>query len=130
MARRAGASLGGDDDDDFYSGSSGAQEQQRLLVREQDESISMLSQSVQRVQKMAISVNEELSSQNKLLAEIDDEVDRTDTRLKSLQGRLRHLANDSDRGKCVSNSALASLLLLCGSLSAAFAFAAAAAGIA
>ena len=51
-----------DDDDDFYSGSGGAEEQKRLLVREQDENIGMLAQSVSRVQDMAIRVNEEITS--------------------------------------------------------------------
>ena len=105
MALRGRASLGNgapndDDDDDFYAGSSGgAAEQQRLLVREQDETIGQLHRTVERVQGMAIRVNEEISSQNKLLGEIDDEVERTDRGLKSLHHRLRNLANDNDRGK-------------------------------
>ena len=48
---------------------------------------------------MAVRVNEELAEQNKLISEIDDDVSRTDAGLKTLHGRLRNLANDSDRGK-------------------------------
>ena len=77
----------------------GGAEQQRLLCREQDETISQLSRTVERVQGMAVRVNDELREQHKLIGEIDDDVERTDSRLKSLHGKLRHLANDSDRGK-------------------------------
>ena len=108
MARRAAASIPGthedddDDDDDFYAGSNrrgGAAEQQRLLVREQDQTIRQLASSVDRVQGLARVVNDELHSQNALLDELDDDVERTDTRLKGLNTQLRKLANDSDRGK-------------------------------
>lgn len=99
MALRGRAALP-DDDDDFYGGgTSGAGEQQRLLVREQDETIGNLAKTVARVQGMAVAVNEELASQNKMISEIDDDVVRTDARLKTLNTKLRSLANDSDRGK-------------------------------
>ena len=88
-----------DDDDDFYSGSGGAEEQKRLLVREQDENIGMLAQSVSRVQDMAIRVNEEITSTSRLISEIDEDVERTDSRLKTLNTTLRKLSNNSDRGK-------------------------------
>jgi hypothetical protein len=105
MALRGRASLGAsgsaadDDDDDFYSGKGGAAEQQRLLVRDQDETISQLHRSVEKVHGMAVLINDDIRDQNKLLAEITDDVESTDSRLKSLHGKLRHLANDSDRGK-------------------------------
>ena len=123
-ALRGRATLGGsanndddDDDDDFYAGSSkGAAEQQRLLVREQDDTIGNLAKTVERVQGMAIRVNEELASQNKLIDEIDGEVVKTDSRMKMLNTKLRHIANDSDRGKycliCVLLGVLGVLVLL------------------
>ena len=98
---RAAATLeDDDDDDDFYSGSRHtAAEQQRLLVREQDNTIKSLASSVERVHGLARVVNDELSSQNHLLEEMDVEVEKTDSRLKGLNTQLRKLANDSDRGK-------------------------------
>ena len=91
-----------DDDDDFYSGARGSSETQSLLVKEQDDTIRSLANSVSRVQDMALRVNEELASQNKLIGEIDEEVDKTDTRLRSMNSRLRKLAQDKDSGKyCV-----------------------------
>lgn len=90
-----------DDSDDFYVRGSVA-ETQRLLVQEQDDTIRGLAASVQRVQGMALLVNEELAAQNRLLEDIDEDVDRTDSKIKSLHGRLARLANDRDSGKyCV-----------------------------
>lgn len=97
--RRGSAAFGDDDDDDdFYSGRGGG-ETQKLLVREQDDTIRGLATSVERVQGMALRVNEELSLQNRLIEEIDEDVERTDSRMKGLHTQLRRLANDSDRGK-------------------------------
>ena len=118
MALRSGGGsrANDDDDDDFYSGSRGASESQRLLVREQDETIASLSTSVDRVQSMAIRVNEELASQNRLIGEIDDDVEKTDSRLKQLNTQLRKLSQDQDRGKycviCVLTGVLIVLVML------------------
>lgn len=99
MRSRGAASLGDDDDeDDFYAGRGGS-ETQKLLVREQDDTIKSLATSVGIVQGMALRVNEELAAQNRLIEEIDDEVEKTDSRMKGLHTQLRKLANDSDRGK-------------------------------
>lgn len=94
-----GAAAEPDDDDDFYSGSGAAAEQQRLLVREQDDTIRQLGSSVERVQNMALRVNEELAEQNRMIDDLDEEVERTDSRMKGLHTTLRRLSNDSDRGK-------------------------------
>ena len=97
MALRGRATLSGsaandDDDDDFYTAGSGAaQEKQRLLVREQDDTVSNLAATVSRVHGMAVHVNEELGSQNRILAEIDEDVERTDGRLKTLQNDAEDL---------------------------------------
>ena len=102
MSLRGGGSRpadGDDDEDDFYNHSG---ETQKLLIREQDETLKHLAGAVDRVQGMAIRVNEELSSQNVLLDDIEDQVEKTDSRMASLHRQLKTLANDKDRGKyCV-----------------------------
>jgi len=68
----------------------------------QDETLKHLANSVDRVQSMALRVNEELVDQNRMLTDIDNEVDRTESKLASVHKSLKMLANDSDRGKyCV-----------------------------
>ena len=88
-----------EEDDDFYARSG---ETQKLLLRDQDETLKSLANSVDRVQSMALRVNEELADQNKILVDIDNEVDRTGGKLASVHSSLKKLANDTDRGKyCV-----------------------------
>ena len=102
MSYRRGPGCAHDDDDDDFYGKGGTAETQKLLMRDQDDTIRGLAASVQRVQGMALMVNEELASQNRLIEDIDGEVDRTDSRLKGLQGKLKQLANDKNSGQyCV-----------------------------
>ena len=100
MAFRGGRpNEAGDDPEDFYAKSG---EKQKLLLRDQDETLKMLAGSVDRVHSMALRVNEELADQNRMLTDIDTEVDRTESKLASVHKSLKMLANDSDRGKyCV-----------------------------
>ena len=85
--------------DDYYAKNS---ETQKLLMRDQDDTLKMLGSAVDRVQSMARQVNQELSDQNQMLDTIDDEVDKTESKLASVHKSLKMLANDTDRGKyCV-----------------------------
>ncbi|KAL1528700.1 hypothetical protein AB1Y20_010034 [Prymnesium parvum] len=106
-----GARVHDDDDDDFYG--VGSTETQKLLLKEQDATIRGLAASVQRVQGMALLVNEELSAQNRLIDDIDENVDRTDSKMKGLHRKLTLLANDRDSGKyCVIACLLIVLAIL------------------
>ena len=88
-----------EDPDDYYAKNS---ETQKLLMRDQDDTLKMLGSAVDRVQSMARQVNQELSDQNQMLDTIDDEVDKTESKLASVHKSLKMLANDTDRGKyCV-----------------------------
>ena len=88
-----------DDSDDFYAKNG---ETQKLLLRDQDDTLKGLASAVDRVQSMAKQVNQELSDQNRMLDVIDDEVDRTESKMASVHKSLKMLANDTDRGKyCV-----------------------------
>ena len=89
-----------DDDDDYlYNKES---ETQSLLVKQQDEQLQHLARSVDRVSGMATHINQELRDQNRLIDDIDDEVDKTGGKLASLQTQLRRISNDKDKGKyCV-----------------------------
>ena len=117
MSLRGGGSRpadGDDDEDDFYNRSG---ETQKLLIREQDETLKHLAGAVDRVQGMAIRVNEELSSQNVLLDDIEDQVEKTDSRMASLHRQLKTLANDKDRGKYCVIVCLLCANMLCASTS-------------
>jgi len=48
---------------------------------------------------VATLVNEEISSQNRLLSDLGSDVEKADSRMKQLNRNLRALSKDSDRGK-------------------------------
>jgi hypothetical protein len=49
--------------------------------------------------QMALSINEELDSQSRMIEDIDDHIDKTESTLSVLQKKMKEIANDSDRGK-------------------------------
>ena len=87
---------GDDDEDDFYNCSG----ETAAYPRAGRDACHRVGRRPR--QGMAIRVNEELRSQNVLLDDIEDQVEKTDSRMASLHRQLKTLANDKDRGKyCV-----------------------------
>lgn len=112
MLRRNHGDDDAEEDDDFYSGG-GSGEQQRLLAREQDDTMRTLGSSVQRVHGLALRVNEEITSQTRLIDAIDEEVGQTDSKLRGLHTKLSRLTRDGDRGKyCIIALLLVVLVVL------------------
>ena len=101
----------GSDDEDFY-----AHENQRLLQHEEDNTLHDLGSTVLRVHNMARQVNDEIHTQNHLIDEVDDMVDKTDIKMSSLRAKLKRLASDNtNRGKyCVILALLVLLWVLVG----------------
>jgi t-SNARE complex subunit (syntaxin) len=67
--------------------------EQQGLLREQDEELGKLG--VQRVKALAGVMREELSEQTVMLEEFEDDVDKADSNMHSLQKRLRGLVDDA-----------------------------------
>lgn len=80
---------------------------QRQIMREQDEDLVKLEETVMSTKHIALAVNEELDLHTKLLDELDQDVDVTNNRLKVVQRRLGLLSK-----KASSNCSLVSLLLM------------------
>ena len=77
--------------------------EQASLLRQQDEQLATLGQGVQRVKALAGVMNEELSEQAVILDSLDDEVNRTDSAMQTMNKRLKALVDDatkSDRAQC------------------------------
>ena len=75
------------------------QEQERL-VKEQDEQLESLGQGVSRVKALAGVMKNELDEQAVILDRLEDDVERTDSSMRSMQKRLGSLleqAKSSDR---------------------------------
>lgn len=62
-----------DDDDDNFAANS-AQRQQQLFA-EQDAGLEMLGKSAEKLGKMSMAINEELGFQNKMLDEMESDLD-------------------------------------------------------
>lgn len=83
---------------------------QRQIMREQDEGLEKLEETVISTKHIALAVNEELDLHTRLIDDLDEHVDVTDSRLKRVQKNLAVL-NKRTKGGC---SCLCMLLSLIG----------------
>ncbi|KAL6613762.1 hypothetical protein ACP70R_036032 [Stipagrostis hirtigluma subsp. patula] len=73
------------DNDDFISSES---DRQLLLMRQQDEELDELSESVQRIGGVGLTIHEELSSQERIINDLSLEMETTSNRLDFVQKRV------------------------------------------
>ncbi|MCO5586909.1 hypothetical protein L7F22_040854 [Adiantum nelumboides] len=71
---------------------------QRQVMREQDEDLLKLEDTITSTKHIALAVNEELDLHTKLLDNLDEDADRTTTRLKAMQNRLVVLGKKASSG--------------------------------
>ncbi|PIA54872.1 hypothetical protein AQUCO_00901046v1 [Aquilegia coerulea] len=81
---------------------------QRQVMKEQDEGLEKLEETVLSTKHIALAVNEELDLHTRLIDTLDDHVDTTDSRLRRVQKRLAFL-NKRTKGGC---SCMCMLLLV------------------
>ncbi|XP_020107564.1 syntaxin-52-like [Ananas comosus] len=72
---------------------------QRQIMKEQDEGLEKLEQTVISTKHIALAVNEELDLHTRLIDDLDQQVDVTDSRLQRVQKRLAVL-NKRTKGGC------------------------------
>ncbi|KAI9115671.1 hypothetical protein K1719_013340 [Acacia pycnantha] len=72
---------------------------QRQVMREQDEGLEKLEQTVTSTKHIALAVNEELDLHTRLIDDLDQHVDVTDSRLQRVQKNLAIL-NKRTKGGC------------------------------
>lgn len=73
------------DNDDFISSES---DRQLLLIKKQDEELDELSASVQRIGGVGLTIHEELLQQEKIIEDLDKEMDSTSNRLDFVQKKV------------------------------------------
>lgn len=73
------------DNDDFIASES---DRQLLLIKQQDEELDELSASVQRIGGVGLTIHEELLAQEKIIDELDMEMDSTSNRLDFVQKKV------------------------------------------
>ncbi|XP_011040715.1 PREDICTED: syntaxin-52-like [Populus euphratica] len=72
---------------------------QRQIMKEQDEGLEKLEETVTSTKHIALAVNEELTLHTKLLDDLDEHVDVTNSRLQTVQRKLA-LLNKRTKGGC------------------------------
>ncbi|CAA0833628.1 Syntaxin-52 [Striga hermonthica] len=72
---------------------------QRQVMKEQDEGLEKLEETVSSTKHIALAVNEELDLHTRLIDNLDEHVDVTDSRLQQVQRRLARL-NKRTKGGC------------------------------
>eukprot|EP01113_Clastostelium_recurvatum_P025532 TRINITY_DN3071_c0_g1_i1.p2 TRINITY_DN3071_c0_g1~~TRINITY_DN3071_c0_g1_i1.p2 ORF type:complete len:145 (-),score=48.60 TRINITY_DN3071_c0_g1_i1:101-535(-) len=73
----------------------GLLDQQQTIMRDQDQILDVLAQSVGRQKEIAISIDTELTEQNMLLDDLDSKVDRTDSGIRNATHRVRKVAEQA-----------------------------------
>ncbi|KAK7387091.1 hypothetical protein VNO78_27593 [Psophocarpus tetragonolobus] len=73
------------DSDDFIQSES---DRQMLLIKEQDEELDELSESVRRIGGVGLTIHDELTAQEKILDELGSEMDSTTNRLDFVQKKV------------------------------------------
>jgi len=68
---------------------------QRLQMQEQDAGLEMLGQSAQRLGQLSLGISEELGHQNKMLDEMEDDLDTAATNVNFITKKTRALIKQS-----------------------------------
>ncbi|PKA65348.1 Syntaxin-52 [Apostasia shenzhenica] len=84
---------------------------QRQIMKEQDEGLEKLEETVLSTKHIALAVNEELSLHTRLIDDLDQHVEVTDSRLQRVQKRLAFL-NKRTKGGCSCMCLLLSVLTI------------------
>lgn len=111
-SRKGRRPFGEDEGDSFYQREQGEKAMLLEQEREQFEALNALQGGINRMGQMALAVNEELDQQNRMIEDIDEHIDKTESSLAVLSKKLHILANDSDRGKYCTVCFLTVVLVL------------------
>ncbi|KAJ3689669.1 hypothetical protein LUZ61_018833 [Rhynchospora tenuis] len=84
---------------------------QRQIMREQDEGLEKLEETVMSTKHIALAVNEELDLHTRLIDNLDEDVEMTNSRLQRVQKRLAIL-NKRTKGGCSCMCLLLSVLAI------------------
>mmetsp|Transcript_26328 Transcript_26328/g.44935 ORF Transcript_26328/g.44935 Transcript_26328/m.44935 type:complete len:136 (+) Transcript_26328:131-538(+) len=78
----------GNPEDDFISREI---RNQKMMMKQQDEGLEMLGQSADRLSKISLNIHEELGHQNKMLNEMEDDLETATTNLSLVTIKTKEL---------------------------------------
>ncbi|KAI5284590.1 hypothetical protein KEM54_001217 [Ascosphaera aggregata] len=88
---------------------------QQQIVREQDDQLDRLGESIGRQHQLSIQIGDELEEQVQLLDDVDRHVDRNQNRMDSARqrlGRIRRGSNNDRKGICAIVALIVVLIIL------------------
>uniref|UniRef100_A0A7S2S2M2 t-SNARE coiled-coil homology domain-containing protein n=1 Tax=Rhizochromulina marina TaxID=1034831 RepID=A0A7S2S2M2_9STRA len=74
----------------------GQQAQQRMIMEQQDEDLEELGYAVDRVNDMAVGINTELKTQNRMLKDLESDLDEATEKMNFVMGKLAKLLKTKD----------------------------------
>ena len=88
------------------------QAEQEKLVSEQDSELDKLGMGVKRVKALAGVMKEEIDEQVVMLEKLEDDVDKTDANMQSMQKKLKGLVDDAKNSDKALWSIIGCLIVL------------------
>lgn len=89
----------------------GHKQEQEQIMAQQDEHLGELSKAAERLGNTAVVINQELQEHNKLLQELDEDIDRETEKLNFVMKRIGKLMKTSDRKELCLILALSALFV-------------------
>ena len=86
------------------------QQEQKSLLKEQDQEIDKLGDAVKRVKALGGVMRDELSEQNVILDQLEEDVDRADSGMQTMQKKLRSMVEDAKNSDKAMYSIICCLL--------------------
>ena len=72
------------------------QAEARMIMQQQDEDLSELGQGVDRLNQMSMGINQELQTQNRMLDDLDRDIDEAAEKMNFVMGKLAKLLKTKD----------------------------------
>lgn len=91
-------------------------QEQKALLREQDAELDQLGAGVKRVKALASVMKDEIDEQVVMLENLEDDVDKTDSNMQSMQKKLKTLVEDTKNSDKALWSIIGCLLVMLGIL--------------
>lgn len=85
---------------------------QQSQVAQQEETLEELGSAVGRLKNLGNVMNEEIQSQNRMIVDLEAQVDNAAGAMSALKGRMREMAQSKDRGKFCAIGVLSVLLVV------------------
>ena len=91
-------------------------QQQQLQLEEQEEVLDDLHGAVRRLKSMGSQMNEELTTQNRMIGALEEQMDHVSGTMGMLRSKMAQMARSEDRGKYCAILLLTLLLVVLTSL--------------